>query len=306
MGIDISNYNTGLNYQSLRADGVEFAYILMTDGTTFKDGQAPIHVQGCEKAGIKWGGYHFLRPNSVDLTGAAEQTAWYLQMLHSCGTPNLPNALDVETQDTLGWHHLATVSTEWMMNTESATGGRHCILYTNVSFAKAIPGWPLGRQAWLADPSNVAPHLPRLVTQTGQRAFNGSPGVLDVDEFVGSEAEWEAFLGGTPAPAPPPIPTGEQMAVSPAVSFKPGQTDVFQVSGGVLWHKFLTSGGWNNEGVAGPGGGVAGATVTLANEPPQVALVNGQCVVTCEDTAGKVWYFAQSADAVNWGVNELP
>ena len=111
------------------------------------------------------------------------------------------------------------------------------------------------------------------------------------------------------APAPAPLPPSKEaaMAVSPVVNFKPGQADVFQVSGGNLWHKFLFAGQWHNECLAGPLGGVAvKSPVTIPDQVPQVAVLGGQCIITVEDSAAKVWYLAQAAASSGWGVNALP
>ena len=110
-----------------------------------------------------------------------------------------------------------------------------------------------------------------------------------------------------PFPKPPtPIHQENHMPVSPAISFKSGQTDVFQVSGGNLWHKWKVGTAWLNECVAGPVGGVSKATATFPDQEPKVSILASQCLVTVEDSAGRVWYFAQAVSSGSWGVNELP
>ena len=105
----------------------------------------------------------------------------------------------------------------------------------------------------------------------------------------------------------PPTPQEVSMPVSPAVCFKPAQTDVFQVSFGVLWHKWLNHGSWKNEALTGPFSVVPVTRgVKPADAEPQVAVLGTQCVITIEDEQGKVWYFAQDARSDTWGVNELP
>jgi len=102
-------------------------------------------------------------------------------------------------------------------------------------------------------------------------------------------------------------PSEVSMSVSPAVTFNPGRTDVFQVSFGMLWHKWLDSSGWHNEVLAG---GFSQIPVTrgvhLNGQQPQVAILGNQCIVTIEAEDGRVWYLAQTAGDVGWGVNELP
>jgi GH25 family lysozyme M1 (1,4-beta-N-acetylmuramidase) len=297
LGVDLSNYNTNLNYSALHQAEVEFAYILMTDGDDFRDALAITHVQGCEAAGIAWGGYHFLRPSPPNgLTIAAQSVYFINYLLAMPARPQLPSACDVETEDPAGWAHLSSTAAEWMSNVEGAnsTPNDLCVLYTNVNFAQNMPGWPLSRPAWLADPSNVAPQLSRLITQTGQQAFPSNP-TLDVDEFVGTEAQWSAFVQqASPNPQP-----GEPMAQSEIVSFKPGQLDTFQVAQGTLWHKWGIGGQWTNEAIPHPAG------VSFVGEP-KVSIVGGGCWVTAEDSTGREWAFVQAASEGVWNNVQLP
>ena len=97
------------------------------------------------------------------------------------------------------------------------------------------------------------------------------------------------------------------MPVSQAVTFKPGQTDVFQASFGTLWHKWLTASGWRNEALTGPFAVVAPASsVKIPDQEPQVSILGDQCIVTIEDSNGRAWYFAQASTSPRWGVSEMP
>jgi hypothetical protein len=105
---------------------------------------------------------------------------------------------------------------------------------------------------------------------------------------------------------PPVTPTGEEedMGVSDAISWKGGQTSIFQVAGGVLWHKWSqVVGRWSNENVNSR----AGVTVILKDNRPSVARLGNQIIITVERASdSRVFYFAQSEDSADWGVNELP
>lgn len=100
------------------------------------------------------------------------------------------------------------------------------------------------------------------------------------------------------------------MPVSQVIQFKPNQQDVFQVSLDTLWHKWMLPGkGWNNENVGEVALDPSGKPVTLPKFPdqiPMVTVLNGQVLVTVQDSTGKAWYFAQSSNVDGWGVNELP
>ena len=97
------------------------------------------------------------------------------------------------------------------------------------------------------------------------------------------------------------------MPVSQAVTFKPGQTDVFQASFGTLWHKWLTASGWRNEALTGPFAVVpVASSVKIPDQEPQVSILGDQCIVTIEDSNGRAWYFAQASTSPRWGVSEMP
>jgi hypothetical protein len=117
----------------------------------------------------------------------------------------------------------------------------------------------------------------------------------------------DGWMAGRPT-IDPPDPTMEvPMPVSEAVTFNPGRSDVFQVSFGTLWHKWLTNGAWHNEALTGPFGvAVPARGTTLPDQRPSVAILGNQCIVTVEDTAGRGWYFAQNTGSPDWGVNEMP
>ena len=117
----------------------------------------------------------------------------------------------------------------------------------------------------------------------------------------------DGWIPGRPTIIPTSPSQEGTMPVSQAVTFKPQQTDVFQVSFGTLWHKWLAGGSWQNEALTGPFSVVAPTRgIKLPDQEPAVAVLSTQCVVTVEDSSGRAWYFAQDASSPAWGVNELP
>lgn len=92
------------------------------------------------------------------------------------------------------------------------------------------------------------------------------------------------------------------MAVSQPISFRPGQTDVFQVSDGALWHKWVGGEGAANESVGEVTQVPAGTNFV---GQPQVAVIGGTCIVTVEDSAGHAHWFAQGPSGT-WSHRQLP
>lgn len=216
LGVDLSQWDTGIDYAATRAAGYEFAYVRLTYGTSIRDNQAQTHLDGCRKVGMKVGPYHFYTGTDSPSTNAATQAAWFLGSYNEYGPYDMPSAIDVEQTSPEGWAALARSAVEWCDMVETQTRRLNSTVYTNVSFARSLPGWPWGRHVWLADPSNVAPNLPRLITQLAPGPVPGCPNPVDIDHFVGTTAQWAAFTQSKPTP--PPLTQEELMGATVAVA----------------------------------------------------------------------------------------
>jgi len=62
-GIDISNYQAGIDLATLKTQGYEVVYIKATEGLTFNDKSMMAHYNNALKQGFKIGFYHYLRAN---------------------------------------------------------------------------------------------------------------------------------------------------------------------------------------------------------------------------------------------------
>jgi len=102
-------------------------------------------------------------------------------------------------------------------------------------------------------------------------------------------------------------PEEANMAISQVITdFKPGLQHVFQIAGGVLYHKWRnTAGKWSNEVIAGPQGGTSKITAKFVGEP-KTAVAGNQLVITAETDNGAAFYFAQGVSGTSWGVVQLP
>ncbi|OCA99376.1 GH25 family lysozyme [Clostridium beijerinckii] len=69
-GIDVSNHNGNINFNQVKAAGVEAVYIKATEGTTFKDSYLDTNYSNAHYAGLKTGFYHFLVGTSAPETQA--------------------------------------------------------------------------------------------------------------------------------------------------------------------------------------------------------------------------------------------
>ncbi|KAJ3004798.1 hypothetical protein NUW54_g4642 [Trametes sanguinea] len=94
-GIDVSAYQPNINWSTVKANGISFAYIKATEGTTYTNPDFSSQYTGATNAGLIRGGYHFAHPDS---SSGATQAKYFLA--HGGGWTSdgitLPGALDIE------------------------------------------------------------------------------------------------------------------------------------------------------------------------------------------------------------------
>jgi lysozyme len=91
-GIDVSHINGTVDWKRVRAAGIDFAFIKVTEGRTYIDPQCRNNLAGCRDVGIIPGVYHFYHHD-------ADPEAQAANFLRTAGRPetgDLPPAIDVE------------------------------------------------------------------------------------------------------------------------------------------------------------------------------------------------------------------
>ncbi len=199
-GIDLSRFQSGVDWHSARAAGVNFAFIKATEGGDRVDEMFRDHWRAAGRAGVARGAYHFFyhcRP-------AEEQAAWYIR--HVPRTRGmLPPVLDME------WTPFSptctirrdgeTIRREARVFIAALTRhyGMRPILYTSIDFFRDNQLWRVdGADFWLRA---VAKHPQDLYdghpwtfwqyTSTGR--VPGVPGKVDINVFAGSAEAWQAW-----------------------------------------------------------------------------------------------------------------
>ncbi|KZS88998.1 glycoside hydrolase family 25 protein [Sistotremastrum niveocremeum HHB9708] len=143
-GIDVSSYQTGINWATVKANGISFAYIKATEGTTYTSPQFSSQYTGAYNQGIIRGAYHFAHPDSS--TGAAQANYF---LAHGGGWSadglTLPGALDIEANPSgatcYGLSTSAMVS--WISSFSStyhSATGRYPVIYTTASWWNQCTG----------------------------------------------------------------------------------------------------------------------------------------------------------------------
>ncbi|KAK3805375.1 MAG: glycoside hydrolase family 25 protein, partial [Benniella sp.] len=178
-GIDVSGYQGIINWNSVKANGVEFAYIKATEGTTFRSSAFKSQYDGAANVGLIHGAYHFAQPSS---SSGAEQANFF------CGwrpdNMTLPGALDIE-----------------YTQTKERLTRRYPVIYTTTNWWKECTGNAAGFQnnnpLWIARWGPVIGELPagyRFATFWQYDDSGRNPG--DPDRFIGDSAGLARFARG--------------------------------------------------------------------------------------------------------------
>ncbi len=199
-GIDVAKYQTGIDWQAARANGVNFAFIKATEGGDRVDEMFRDHWRGAGRAGVRRGAYHFFyhcRP-------AIEQARWFIRHVPKTAGM-LPPVLDME------WTPFSPTCTIRRTPEEirrdaaifiralTAHYGVRPILYTSIDFFEDNQMWR-GRRRFLAARGGQAPadlydgHPWTFWQYTSTGLVPGIPGKVDINVFAGSEAAWGAWL----------------------------------------------------------------------------------------------------------------
>lgn len=200
-GIDLSRFQTRVDWPTARANGVNFAYIKATEGGDQIDPMFQEHWRGAAAAGVKRGAYHFFyhcRP-------AAEQARWFIKAVPKTAGA-LPPVLDMEWTPTSPTCTLrrdgATIRREAQVFLDILERhyGQRPMIYTTVDFYRDTELWRLkGVEFWLR---SVADHPQQAYdgrawsvwqyTSTG--IVPGIAGPVDLNVFAGSQQGWADWL----------------------------------------------------------------------------------------------------------------
>ncbi|WP_398905140.1 GH25 family lysozyme [Streptomyces sp. 840.1] len=207
-GIDVSHYQGSINWSSVKAAGIQFAYIKATESTTYRDTAFNANYLNAYNAKVIRGAYHFARPN---LSTGAAQANYFVAHGGAWSRDNLtlPGMLDLEG----GCSSKSTAAMRtWILdfyNTYKAKTGRDAVIYTSASWWNTCTGsWtgmsaksPLFVAHWT---SASSPSIPAgfpywtFWQYTDSGSVGGISGAVDRDRFSGTGARLLALANNTP------------------------------------------------------------------------------------------------------------
>jgi GH25 family lysozyme M1 (1,4-beta-N-acetylmuramidase) len=177
-GLDVSGYQTGINWTTVKNNGAKFAYAKATEGTYYTNPQFSNEYSGAYNVGIIHGAYHFATP---DTTSGATQADYFVA--HGGGWSadgkTLPGMLDMEW-DPYGsacYGLSASSMVNWILsfsNEYHAKTSRWPVIYTATSWWSECTG----------NTGDFSSTNPLMLAN-----YNGSPGAMPY--HWGFETIWQ-------------------------------------------------------------------------------------------------------------------
>ena len=188
-GIDVSEFQYQINWDAVKASGVDFAIIRIGWWNNGVDKYFERNVAECERLGIPWGAY--LYSYSMDAEDAASEANHAIDLMNQMKakgyTPDLPVYLDLEDKEVpLDAAKLATISSTF--NGKIAAAGYEPGVYASASWWKNYLTSPVfdSWSKWSAQYYSVceAPSDPDMWQYTSSGSVPGISGPVDVNYWL--------------------------------------------------------------------------------------------------------------------------
>ncbi len=189
-GIDVSHYQSTVDWVKVKAAGIAFAYAKATDGNTYTDPQFHTNWQSMQAAGILRGAYHFYETNDDPIIQANN----FINTVGSLAANDLPPVVDIEIfKGAYGNNSVATNLQTWLNAVEQALG-RTPMIYTGPSFWNQTINADFSKYPlWVAEYGVSTPKIPQgwatwnfwQYTQNG--TVDGVTGNVDLDYYAGGK-----------------------------------------------------------------------------------------------------------------------
>lgn len=200
-GTDTSRFQTAVNWEAARANGVNFAFIKATEGADLVDPMFAGNFRAARRAGVRVGAYHFW----YHCRSGVEQARWFIRNVPRLSGA-LPPVLDLEwtpfsptcTRRTPG-AELRREAEAFMDVLEAHYGQRPVVYVSPDIYAEADLQLLRGAEFWLRSvaghPADVYPGQGWTFWQySGTGGIPGIAGKADLNVFAGSEKGWAEWL----------------------------------------------------------------------------------------------------------------
>jgi lysozyme len=235
-GIDVSYYQSVVDWPKVKGAGMTFAIARISDGIRTKDTQFANNWAGIKAAGLIRGSYQFFRP-SVDPIAQADLVIQALADNGGLLDEDLPPVIDLEVTDGKTTTEVVTAAKAWIARIEDKLH-RTPIMYTGNNLASVTGNNFSKYPLWVPNYTTQCPLVPSGWTDwvMWQNSSTGSvagvAGNVDTNYYNGDAASLVQFVRSTVLPKPmadggtPPPPADGGTAPEPADAGPPPSTDL--------------------------------------------------------------------------------
>ena len=207
-GMDVSSYDTGVDFATAHANGIDFAFVRVSDGTQYPDPLFDQYWPAARAGGVIRGVYQFFRPAEDPIA----QADLLLAKMGPLEPDDLPPVIDLETNGGLSQAEVVASVQKWIDHVAAATG-RTPIIYAGLYSWPDLTGGAdmTAHPLWVAQYTSAAcPNIPRPWTRwafwqdSDTGSVKGVPGSnLDVDVFNGTRDDLINFIDPKPCSSIP-------------------------------------------------------------------------------------------------------
>ena len=154
-GIDVSNWQGYIDYQSVKAEGIDIVYIKSSQGTNITDPYFRINYDNAKANGLKVGFYHYVTARNIY---EAEEEAKYFSTVISGTYPDCKLAMDFESFGNLSISEINDISVAFLEKVKELTN-KEVIVYSDLYNARNTFGIELASRypLWVAEYGASAP-----------------------------------------------------------------------------------------------------------------------------------------------------
>ena len=187
-GIDISEWQGGINFREVKNSGIDMIYIRASEGTNYVDAYFRDNYKGAKENGLKVGFYHFLTATNIE--ESKEEARFFVNTIKET-EPDLKLAMDFEVFDGMNNDEINEIARAFLQTVEDLTG-KECVIYSDAYNAEYTFSKELAKKyaIWVADyeveePANNGKWSSWVGFQyTDQGEINGIDGYVDRDKFT--------------------------------------------------------------------------------------------------------------------------
>ncbi len=189
-GIDVSKWQGEVDWRAVRAAGIRFAFVRVSDGTTVLDATFARNWQAARAAGVLRGAYQYFRPEEDPV----EQADLLLATMGALRAGDLPPVLDLEVSGDVEPRELVRRVGRWVERVRKATGVKP-IVYTSALHWATLAGNSRrfrSHALWVAHHDVDCPITPSswrgwtFHQHSTEAVISGISGPVDENRFRGS------------------------------------------------------------------------------------------------------------------------